>query len=208
MLLHCTSCNATVPATILRTELARYEEGHQLISFCACPRCSAVMLASQMEEPPEYAGGPETYGTPFRIYPPQAEELSREIPELMRDSLVEAQRCYEHACFVAAAIMCRRTLEALCLHFSVHTGNLAQSITALHKCGHIDDRLKEWADALRQDGNLAAHDPTAKFSKTDARELVDFTEALLEYAVVLTARFKAFQKRRAERDASGSGDGG
>jgi hypothetical protein len=31
--------------------------------------------------------------------------------------------------------------------------------------------------------------------------LVDFTEALLEYAVVLTARFKAFQQRRAERDA-------
>jgi Domain of unknown function (DUF4145) len=143
------------------------------------------------------------WSDPERLYPAPPAELSEDIPEPMRSSLAEAQQCFAHGCYVAAAVMCRRTLEAFCQHLGETRGkSLFHRLEALHKDGRLDARLKQWVDVLRDDGNLAAHDVKVTFTKSDAQELVDFTEALLEYAIVLKARFEAFQMRRAERDAA------
>jgi len=67
--------------------------------------------------------------------------------------------------------------------------------------GHIDSRLLNWAHEIRLVGNEAAHDIETSVDKSDARDVLDFTEAILIYTFSLTARFRAFQARRATSKA-------
>ncbi len=76
--------------------------------------------------------------------------------------------------------------------------NLGKALKKLHTEGVIEGRLYEWAEALRGDGNLAAHDPKARISREDATDLVDFAEALLDAVLVLHERFEGYKKRWAE----------
>ena len=57
-------------------------------------------------------------------------------------------------------------------------------------------RLFNWADALRMQGNEAAHDVNVTISAQDARDLVEFAHALLEYVFTFSEKFEAFQARR------------
>ena len=50
-------------------------------------------------------------------------------------------------------------------------------------------------------GNEAAHDPDTKVTKRDARDVLDFTEAILIYVFSLTSRFEAFRARRSKSQA-------
>lgn len=136
----------------------------------------------------------------LRIWPPSP-EVNPAVPSGIAATFREAHHTMENGSFLAAALMCRRVLELLCKHFKVKGVNLKQQIDALHAAGVVDDRLRAWAHVLRDDGNSAAHDEDADTNITaeDARELVDFTDAILEYVFVLRARFDAFQARRAAR---------
>lgn len=98
--------------------------------------------------------------------------------------------------------MCRRTLEGICAHHKIQEGNLAKSLKKLKDDGVIEQRLFEWAESLRDVGNEAAHDVDARVSKEEARDLIDFTRALVEYIFTLTETFKKFKARRAERKES------
>ncbi len=105
--------------------------------------------------------------------------------------------------------MCRRTLEGICAHHNMQGGNLVKKLQQLRADGVIEQRLFEWADSLRMVGNEAAHDVTSTVSKEDARDLLDFTRALVEYIFTFTESFRKFQERRARRHESEAvgGDG-
>lgn len=47
-------------------------------------------------------------------------------------------------------------------------------------------------------GNAAAHDVSVTTSAQDARDIVEFTHAILEYIFTLAEKFDDFQKRRGE----------
>ncbi len=51
-----------------------------------------------------------------------------------------------------------------------------------------NNRLFEWADALRIAGNEAAHDVKVTTSKEDARDILELTNALLEYVFTFRDR--------------------
>lgn len=44
--------------------------------------------------------------------------------------------------------------------------------------------------------NIGAHATGEKVSQQDARDLLDFTNAICDYIFVLTEKFQAFMKRR------------
>jgi hypothetical protein len=66
----------------------------------------------------------------------------------------------------------------------------------------IDGGLSEWADGLRLAGNRAAHDVLSEVSWEDARDLIEFTEALLDYVVVFRERFERLKARQKQTPAS------
>lgn len=97
--------------------------------------------------------------------------------------------------------MCRRSLEALCKSFTASGKSLQAKLDALHAMEVIDKRLTQWAHGVRAIGSEAAHDTDTELSKDDARDALDFTEALLMYVFVLNMRFAAFSARRGQASA-------
>ena len=56
--------------------------------------------------------------------------------------------------------------------------------------------MKDWAHAIRLDGNEATHEEDEDFTADKAREMKDFTELFLIYAFTLPARIKASKQKR------------
>jgi hypothetical protein len=76
--------------------------------------------------------------------------------------------------------------------------NLNVKLDNLQQDGHIDSRLLDWAHEIRLIGNEAAHDINIPVTKLDAKDVLEFTEAILIYVFSLTKRFEAMKERRAD----------
>ena len=135
----------------------------------------------------------------IRIYPPRDRALSSLIPEQLRRVHEEARACFRAKAYTAAAVMSGRTLEGACATHGVKERTLSQSLSKMKEEGYIDGRLWEWAQTLKNVRNAAAHYDSDPISKQDAEDSIAFSEALLDYLYVLTARFEALKNRRTKR---------
>jgi hypothetical protein len=147
------------------------------------------------------------FDDPYREYPPQERQLSSEIPAELRRIHAEARTCLRANANTAAVVMAGRALEGVCDLNGVTGGTLQAKLVQMKERGLIDGRLWEWAETLRAVRNAAAHfTMTSSISRQDAEDTVAFTEALLDYMYVLTARFNAFKERRATQANSDRGN--
>lgn len=138
------------------------------------------------------------WGQVERTWPSQDSGVDSEIPDIARISLLEAKVCFNAKAFNACAVMCGRAIEGLCKHHDEKLRNLAAGLRKLKENGVIDTRLYDWGEALRAHRNLGAHASTAKISKEDAKDLLDFSIAICEYVFVLNEKFKRFQARQSK----------
>lgn len=163
----------------------------------SCPHCSQTLVAGYYT----YSGdGEKVEDNPVRIWPAPPRMVDWSIPELVRDSITEANTCFRAGAYSACAVMCGRALEAVCKHFGAR-GMLGVGLKELRDKKVIDGRLFDWASELQKSRNLSAHPSGEKVAKRDAEDLLDFTNAICEYVFVLTAKFESFQKRRAKAAA-------
>jgi len=197
MILECSHCEAVVDATEIATY--KYEDHwdkdeavpwNTRVILVGCPRCSEPMLAYQTDE-----GG---WTDPVRIFPPREPDLHRSVPKPIRQAFAEARICFRAKAFTAAAIMCRKTLEGICSEHGVKSGTLAAELRKLKEKGVIENRLFEWAEALRTIGNEAAHGVELVVSRQDASDTLEFTEALIQYVFTYRDKFEEFKMRRAK----------
>lgn len=138
------------------------------------------------------------------LYPGEAGIQLEGLPTVIEKSYLEALGTYRSGHYESCAIMCRKCLEAVCRELGTVKGNLKQRLTALQSSGKIDAKLSNWADALRVVGNDAAHDLDARVGQQDAKDALDFTQAILLYAFSLGRKFEEFKARRApSRDKGG-----
>lgn len=135
----------------------------------------------------------------LRVWPMPESEIDWDIPEIARNSLIEAKICFKAKAFSACAVMCGRSIEGVCKHHEPKTKTLAAGLKKLLVDGIIDDRIYGWGEALRENRNLGAHATTEKVSKDDAKDLLDFSVAICEYVFVLNAKFERFQNRRSKK---------
>ena len=196
MLVECNKCEAVVDAIVLR-EHESYDPDDYPSPFTAffleCPKCKGPLLAGQ------YAHDDTA---PDRIWPSPRKYFSEYIPDSVRTSLEEAEKCFQVGAFLACAVMSGRSLEGICRHFKTKSQYLGGGLQELKDRGIIDARIFEWSEALKTTRNAAAHATDETVSKQDARDLLDFVTAIGEYVFVLTERFESFQKRRAEEAAT------
>ncbi len=92
--------------------------------------------------------------------------------------------------------MCGRSLEGICRHYETKSNYLVGGIKELLDSEVIEKRLFAWSEALRKLRNLGAHANDQAVSKKDARDLLEFANAIAEYVFVLSERFKAFMERQ------------
>lgn len=196
MVVECDECGVLVDAEVLKHYESWHLSGNRYrYSFLRCPRCDSAFLTLQEVD------FDETLSSPNRLYPPQHEVVSSTLPQPIRAAFEEASTCLRAKAHTATAVMCRKTLEGICSSHNISERNLAESLKKLRDNGVIDTRLFEWADELRLFGNDAAHDVNVTISGPDARDILDFTRALVEYVFTFRERFEEFKKRRAQQSS-------
>jgi hypothetical protein len=118
------------------------------------------------------------------------------LPDRILTSFEEAIECHAAGCFVAAALMVRKTLEELCLDRKAQGGNLKDKIAALAKTIVLPKDLLDGLDDLRLLGNDAAHVESQTFNSIGQEELevaIEFTKEVLK----ATYQYEALRKRLA-----------
>lgn len=181
--------------------IAVYEDGGNLDpedfdppgkwTFSYCPRCRNPMLAVQCD----YGRGFND-DSPSRVFPALDRQLAWNVPASIKIAFNEAVTCFNSKAFTASAIMCRKALEGLCAEHGAKAANLSLSLKKLRDKEIIENRLFEWAEALRTLGNEAAHGVDCAISHKDAEYTLDFTEALIQYVFTYQDRFQEFKKGR------------
>jgi len=197
LIIDCPNCESKVDG-ILKGEVvenAPDDFPHKCV-LVQCPVCGWGLLGISEFDPSEYDN--EQWSNLYRVWPKQESHVDREIPDIARNSLVEAKLCFKAKAFSACAVMCGRAIEGICVHYQTKNKSLAKGLEELREKRLIDDKLFEWGEALRMHRNIGAHATATKISKDDARDLLDFTQAICEYIFVLTEKFNKFKERAAK----------
>ncbi len=181
--------NAISPIDEIDTE---YHGDHYFV--CLCRRCSQPFLIRQsvFGIPGEF----ETISDETILYPDEVELKATGLPENVKIAYDQAVKSLRASLFDPCVIMSRKCLEAVCKNHNIKGNNLNDRLQNLEKAGYIDTKLLNWANQIRLTGNEAAHDIDSPMAKEDARDVLDFTEAILIYVYSLNARFEMWKQRK------------
>ena len=197
MIIECSECRQYVQAGETAS-YARHFDGRKpscRYMLLACSACSSPILIRQTNVGNMAEG--DKWDTPFVMYPQGDTRVNPNAPEDIRRAFEEACACYRSQAFTASAIMCRKTIEGTCAAHGVTERNLHSSLKQMKEKGLIDDRLFEWSNVLRAVGNEAAHGVGVSIDQADAKDTIEFTNAILDYMFSYRDRFEQFRKRRA-----------
>jgi Domain of unknown function (DUF4145) len=197
MIVECPYCDSKVDAKVIgdHTEFSREDPIPFRTTLTVCPSCKQSILAGQYESAGEYG---DEWEAASRLWPKPSRVIAWEIPDVVRVSLDEADRCFRATAFTATAVMCGRALEGVCVNHKTKAKTLAQGLEELKDKEIIDKRLYEWGQELRKLRNLGAHASAERVSKDDATDMLDFVHAICDYVYVLNKKFERFKKRRDE----------
>ncbi|MCI0727863.1 MAG: DUF4145 domain-containing protein [Chloroflexi bacterium] len=108
---------------------------------------------------------------------------TRNIPASLVSAFEEAITCHANQCFVASAIMVRKTLELLCLEQGASGKDLHARIQDLRSKVLLPKELLDGLDELRLLGNDAAHIESKTYNNIGREELevaIEFTKEVLK----------------------------
>jgi len=169
-------------------------------SVCLCSGCSQPFLIKQ-----SFYGVPgefETVTDETTLYPTESRLPPEALPDTVKTAYDQAIKSLKASLFEPCVLMCRKCLDAVCKTQGVKGRDLNKRLTRLSEEGHIDSRLLNWAHEIRLIGYEAAHDIEVPVTKQDARDVFDFTEAILIYIFSLTKRFESLRVRRTKPKGS------
>jgi hypothetical protein len=198
LLIECPDCESKVSAIVLAEKNYSPTDDYDpfTIHFLECPVCHRTMVGHS--EPIQVGPDEWDVSQPDRLWPRPKRLLNWSIPSAVRKSIQEAEKCFGAQAYAACAVMCGRSLEALCKQHGAKNWQLARGLKELKDKGVIDGRLFEWGESLRDRRNIGAHATDEEISKEDAADVLDFTVAICEYVYVLAEKYAAFKKRESE----------
>jgi len=169
-----------------------------------CPHCGKQAAMAPIGQPDVDVGNniwcgqrecpnPECRGHVFVVlhqgrivqaYPPATIDFNSEgIPANVVRSFDEALRCHATGCFMASALMVRRTLEEVCLDKGATGKDLKSRITDLRSKIIVPNELFDAMDELRLLGNNAAHIEAQSYDKVSTEEVevaIEFAKEMLK----------------------------
>jgi hypothetical protein len=128
------------------------------------------------------------------------------VPERVLAAFEEAIACHAQQCYVAGAMMVRKTLEEVCRDRGATGGNLRKRIAALSTKVVLPQALLDGLDALRLLGNDAAHVESRDYEQVGQQEVevaIDITKEILKSTYQLDSivgRLTALQRAREQED--------
>ncbi|MGA4448001.1 DUF4145 domain-containing protein [Ectopseudomonas chengduensis] len=202
MIIECSECRQYVEAQETGG-YSRHFDGREpscLYTLLSCTTCKSPILVRQTNIGNMAEG--DKWDTPLIVFPQTDARVNPNAPAEIRAAFEEACACYRAQAYTASAIMCRKTIEGVCAEHGVRKRNLSASLRKMKDDGLIDERLFEWSDALRTVGNEAAHGAGVSIGQPDAKDTIEFTNAILDYMFSYRDRFEQFKIRRANGASS------
>ncbi|EHL24544.1 hypothetical protein KYG_02212 [Acidovorax sp. NO-1] len=80
---------------------------------------------------------------------------------------------------------------------------IAKGLADLKAKGVIDERLFNWAEALRRERNIGAHASDQETTKENAQDVIDFTIAIFDYVYTLSEKYEKYVARKASPSTDG-----
>ncbi len=193
VVIDCDHCATRVSAKV--SGAVHHSESASAVVLAQCPSCDGplVGLTSTFED----FGNGWQYDNAERVWPaPSTVQLGASVPEPVRRDIKDAQKCIAHGIYSAAVVLCGRALERLTKE-KAPGKTLANGLAELKSQGTIDERLFQWASALRKERNLGAHATDEEVTKENAQDVLAFTVAIFEYVYTLTEKYNEFIARKA-----------
>jgi len=160
-----------------------------------CPSCHRPLFGSAFYYQDEW--GNWVLDTAERLWPaPSVAEIGPAIPMAARQDIKDAQKCISHGIYSAAAVLCGRALERLIKEKAGSPHMIAKGLGELKAKGVIDQRLFDWAEALRKERNIGAHASDEDTTKENAQDILDFTVAIFDYVYTLSDKYEKYIARK------------
>jgi hypothetical protein len=117
-------------------------------------------------------------------YPPERLDFdSTDIPASVKTAFEEAISCHSQQCFIASAIMVRKTLEELCRDRGATGDSLKARLKSLATKIVLPTELLDGLDDLRLLGNDAAHIESREYDRVGKDEVevgIEFAKEVLK----------------------------
>ncbi|MGZ0875138.1 DUF4145 domain-containing protein [Priestia megaterium] len=145
-----------------------------------CPNCNKPTFLNEITK--EQVPGPK-FGN----------ELSH-LPEDVEQLYNEARNCVSVNAFTSSILSCRKILMNVAVSKGAEAGkSFAFYVNFLDEHRYIPPDSKEWVDHIRDKGNEATHE-IPSMSKTDALELLHFTEMLLRFVYEMPGEMQKYTR--------------
>ncbi len=199
MIIECPRCESKVDGEVVgAVEVPNPNYGaHSKTVLVKCPICKLPVLGDT--ELIQVGQNDWEWCDLTRRWPEPENDLDWNIPDIARNSLAEARKCFKAKAYSACTVMAGRAIEGVCKHHGADKKTFAQGLIELKQKGLIDERIFEWGEELRKHRNIGAHASDEKIPQEDAKDLLDFALAICDYVFVLHAKFERFQERAQKR---------
>ncbi|CAM1339396.1 DUF4145 domain-containing protein [Tenacibaculum aestuarii] len=195
----CPTCNSVVETAIIYSYVSENTVNEDLCGYITevflsqCLRCKNPFLK---EKNFQIAGGDDFLTSELQFFPNTENEAIKNCPKIVFNPYKEALKCYRAHAYDACVIMCRKGIEAICIDKGENKGDLANKLKSLNSKGVLENTLYNWANELRLIGNDGAHSHNQIVNQQDAKEAVDFFDALITYLYHLVNQYEKLIKRR------------
>jgi hypothetical protein len=130
-----------------------------------CPHCDKPSFLSDSLQIPGVASGNEVT------------HLPKDVEALYKES----RNCVAASCYTAAVLTCRKLLMNIAVAQGADPGKtFVYYVEHLASQGYVPPNGRGWVDHIRKKGNEANHE-ISLMSKSDAEELILFSEMLLKF---------------------------
>ncbi|HEY5122247.1 MAG TPA: DUF4145 domain-containing protein [Ignavibacteria bacterium] len=196
---YCKTCNSIVETGVIFTYTYNItyidelqNEGTAII-LSKCLNCeNPILTEEQFQNIEEYA----YTNNKIQLYPHSDNVALKNAPEIVINPYREAAKCYLIQAYDASVIMCRKGIEAICEDKGEIKGNLAEKLKNLKDKRVLEDTLYNWANELRLIGNDGAHSHDQIVTQQDAKDSIDFFDALITYLYHLVDQYNKLKTRR------------
>lgn len=163
-------------------------------SLAACECCEDIIYLRCVE----YDFDPDWYFG-YQYHHPQSSFIHSptDLPSTVFTSFSEAHKCLLAEAYLATAVMCRRTIEALLHDRGVDKKlTLAAGLQKVAKDLTLHESMVKVADIVRFIGNIGAHaDEENQITKDQAQEIYRLTDRLIEMIYVIPLKIQQMKDK-------------
>jgi hypothetical protein len=131
-----------------------------------------------------------------QLYPDKESGLKSNAPSTILRPYNEALKCFRANAYEATVVMCRKGIDAICHDKGETKGNLVNKLKNLKDNGLLENTFYNWSNELREIGNLGAHSHDVEITQQDAKDTLEFFEALILYLYHLVDKYNELIKRK------------